>query len=166
MYDHAVQRLDAIGVHRYEVSNFARFGHESVHNQHYWRPDPWLGLGVGAHSWWPDRRRAQNRADIEGYLQAADPGEEAEQADHPLAAWDYLWSMLRHRDGIDRARYLELTGLSLQVPSSLVDFLEQTAERIRLSDAGYPVADAVARRLYDALPSMKRRSAVSVRGKP
>ena len=166
MYEHAVQRLAALGIHRYEVSNFARFGHESVHNQHYWRPNPWLGLGVGAHSWWPDHRRAQNRADIEGYLQAADPVEAAERADHPLAAWDYLWSMLRHRDGIDRRRYWELTGRTLQVPASLKDFLEQTPERVLLRDAGYPVADAVARRLYDALPSMKRRSAVSVNRVP
>ena len=166
MYDHAVQRLAAMGIHRYEVSNFARGGHESVHNQHYWHPDPWLGLGVGAHSWWPDRRRAQNRADIQGYLEAADPAEEAEPADHPLAAWDYLWSMLRHRDGIDRARYQELTGLSLKIPSTLVDFLEETPEKIRLRPAGYPVADAVARRLYDALPSMKRRSPSPVRAAP
>ncbi|HNH47475.1 MAG TPA: hypothetical protein PKY30_10575, partial [Myxococcota bacterium] len=92
--------------------------------------------------------------------------EEAEPADHPLAAWDYLWSMLRHRDGIDRARYQELTGLSLKIPSTLVDFLEETPEKIRLRPAGYPVADAVARRLYDALPSMKRRSPSPVRAAP
>ncbi len=166
MYDHAVQRLAAQGIHRYEVSNFARAGHESVHNQHYWSPDPWLGLGVGAHSWWPDHQRIKNRADIGGYLEAADPIEEAEPADHPLAAWDYLWSMLRHRDGIDRARYQELTGLALKVPASLADFLEESPERIRLRDAGYPVADAVARRLYDALPSMKRRSPLPVMTPP
>jgi oxygen-independent coproporphyrinogen III oxidase len=40
----------AHGILRYEVSNFALEGHESVHNSNYWNHTPYLGLGPGAHS--------------------------------------------------------------------------------------------------------------------
>ncbi|MGH9326245.1 MAG: radical SAM family heme chaperone HemW [Terriglobia bacterium] len=38
------------GYHQYEISNFARPGYESRHNQKYWQFEPYLGLGAGAHS--------------------------------------------------------------------------------------------------------------------
>jgi len=46
--------LDA-GFEWYEISNFARPGHRSVHNQAYWRLDPWAGLGPGAEGTVPSR---------------------------------------------------------------------------------------------------------------
>ena len=41
------------GLSRYEVSNFARAGHESRHNLVYWQGGPYLALGVGAHGFVP-----------------------------------------------------------------------------------------------------------------
>jgi len=49
-YETAVSRLRAIGIHRYEISNFARPGFESLHNLKYWRLEPYAGFGAGAHS--------------------------------------------------------------------------------------------------------------------
>ena len=40
----------ASGIHRYEISNFARPGFESLHNLKYWRLEPYLGFGADAHS--------------------------------------------------------------------------------------------------------------------
>ena len=37
--------------HHYEVSNFARPGHSSTHNQSYWEFRDWLAVGVGAHAY-------------------------------------------------------------------------------------------------------------------
>ena len=42
--------LEYSGFHQYEISNFARQGMESVHNRHYWKGDPYIGLGPSAHS--------------------------------------------------------------------------------------------------------------------
>ncbi|XP_065898861.1 radical S-adenosyl methionine domain-containing protein 1, mitochondrial-like isoform X2 [Dysidea avara] len=59
MYEHAVQRLSVAGLHRYEISNFARFGSESQHNYSYWRGDQYIGIGPGAHSRFSLRDQSQ-----------------------------------------------------------------------------------------------------------
>jgi oxygen-independent coproporphyrinogen III oxidase len=50
MYEMACERLNAVGVGQYEISNFARTGHESRHNLKYWTRQPYFGFGVDAHS--------------------------------------------------------------------------------------------------------------------
>lgn len=52
-YELAVESLRAIGLYQYEISNFARPGAESRHNQGYWRYEPYVGLGVSAASFYP-----------------------------------------------------------------------------------------------------------------
>src|SRR5437660_904661 len=50
LYEIACERLDNAGIRQYEISNFARQGHESRHNLKYWTRQPYLGFGVDAHS--------------------------------------------------------------------------------------------------------------------
>jgi len=50
MYEFGCESLNAVGVRQYEISNFARGGHESRHNLKYWTRQPYLGFGVDAHS--------------------------------------------------------------------------------------------------------------------
>ena len=52
-YTEAIHRLDVAGIPQYEISNFARPGHESRHNLKYWQRRPYLGFGVDAHSMLP-----------------------------------------------------------------------------------------------------------------
>ena len=49
-YDILCRMLSSEGYHHYEISNFAKPGHEAVHNSAYWRRVPYVGLGPGAHS--------------------------------------------------------------------------------------------------------------------
>lgn len=54
MYEWAAARLDAAGYHQYEISNWARMGADGElmscrHNLQYWRSQPYLGFGAGAH---------------------------------------------------------------------------------------------------------------------
>lgn len=50
LYERAVERLAAMGLERYEISNFARPGFESRHNLKYWKLEPYVGFGLDAHS--------------------------------------------------------------------------------------------------------------------
>ncbi len=49
-YTAAGEALEAAGIVRYEISNFARSGFASRHNLKYWTRQPYLGFGVDAHS--------------------------------------------------------------------------------------------------------------------
>jgi oxygen-independent coproporphyrinogen-3 oxidase len=49
-YQMACERFDSAGLRQYEISNFARAGHESRHNLKYWQRQAYIGLGLDAHS--------------------------------------------------------------------------------------------------------------------
>ncbi len=49
-YEMANSLLEAAGYHWYEISNWAKPGHECQHNLMYWRGGDWWGYGPGAHS--------------------------------------------------------------------------------------------------------------------
>ena len=66
-YEIAVERLAAMGIARYEISNFARAGHESRHNLKYWRLEPYVGFGADAHSF-DGVTRSQNGETVDDYL--------------------------------------------------------------------------------------------------
>jgi oxygen-independent coproporphyrinogen-3 oxidase len=68
-YAHATARLAAAGWRGYEISNWARPGHESRHNLAYWERRPYEALGPGAHAFDGVTRR-WNAARLEGYVGA------------------------------------------------------------------------------------------------
>ncbi len=49
-YDSGVEQFAAVGLLRYEISNFAQAGCESLHNLKYWQLAPYFGFGSDAHS--------------------------------------------------------------------------------------------------------------------
>lgn len=67
----ASELLVTNGFEHYEISNFARPGHESKHNLNYWRGGEYLGLGPSAASHLAGKR-FKNPADLCAYL--ANPG--------------------------------------------------------------------------------------------
>lgn len=56
MYLGGVEILEKKGFARYEVSNFAKLGDESIHNVNYWNRGEYIGFGPGAHSFFKGRR--------------------------------------------------------------------------------------------------------------
>ena len=50
MYALAEQELGSLGYRHYEISNWAADGKLGLHNIVYWRNEPYLGVGPGAHS--------------------------------------------------------------------------------------------------------------------
>jgi len=130
MFRLACSMLRDAGYGHYEVSNWARPGYECSHNLGYWRRQPYLGLGAGAHSY-RDDRRWWNVRPPEEYLSTVERGELPVGGQETLEAGDaYLEEVflrLRILEGvpaswIDEGRadpYVE-SGLLLDEAGSLV----------------------------------------------
>jgi len=69
MYELAVDWLAGLGIPRYEISNFAQPGFESLHNLKYWQLEPYIGFGADAHSF-DGTERWRNMESPEEYVGA------------------------------------------------------------------------------------------------
>src|SRR5262249_22107568 len=73
LFESASRRLREAGYRHYEISNYARPGHESKHNTLYWTGKPYWGLGPGAVGTWDGVRRT-NLRDTAAYLARVESG--------------------------------------------------------------------------------------------
>lgn len=51
MFERIENTLESSGYHRYEISNYAKPGHESKHNYLYWSDQSYWGIGLSSHSY-------------------------------------------------------------------------------------------------------------------
>src|SRR5229473_1962619 len=72
-YETACSVLEPAGYEHYEISNWATPGFASRHNLKYWRREPYLGFGAGAHSFSGTERWA-NAHDAAEYVNAVTAG--------------------------------------------------------------------------------------------
>jgi oxygen-independent coproporphyrinogen-3 oxidase len=107
MFEHIQQRFSAAGLGQYEVSNYARPGEESRHNQHYWRGGSYLGLGaaaVGCLHEGTGGRRYRNHPNADRYGQRCGSAE-VEVFEETLSAEDVIREALmlglRTREGVN-----------------------------------------------------------------
>jgi oxygen-independent coproporphyrinogen-3 oxidase len=156
MVEHIAATQAARGLRRYEISNFARPGHESRHNRLYWRDRPYLGLGPSAHGYHPDGERWSNVADLARWTLDPVGSATSERPSPWQAATDLLVSGLRDLDeGLDLDHLRARTGWA--VPRAALDHLARLglivheAPRIRLVGPGLALADGATAHLSDAL---------------
>lgn len=126
----ACAQLGDAGYHRYEVSNHAKPGEESLHNLGYWRNREWLGLGAGAHSHVAGARW-KNEDDPAGYAKAIAMTGAArvfeERVDAKTALLESMMMGLRLIDeGVDLAELAARHGVDPRVEHG-----EAIARRIR-----------------------------------
>ncbi len=76
LYEMAVESLGAIGIERYEISNFASQGNESLHNLKYWTMAPYAGFGSDAHGF-DGRVRFANAESPQEYVASMRAGKTA-----------------------------------------------------------------------------------------
>lgn len=107
-YLYAVDQLEAHGYRQYEISSFARPGHEGRHNLLYWNCEDYLGLGPAAHSC-INGQRFYYPADTDAFLR----GNAAPVQDGSCGAEDYLILRLRLREGLDLALWRQKYGGAL-----------------------------------------------------
>ncbi|XP_014784514.1 radical S-adenosyl methionine domain-containing protein 1, mitochondrial [Octopus bimaculoides] len=128
MYEETVKILEEEKFSRYEVSNFARNGAESIHNKSYWQGKQYIGVGPGAHG-----RFVTKGENLEGghnfrqaRIQILEPGQwmaAVERFGHgtkisvPLSLKDILEEglvmTLRTDEGIDCSEWHQRTGVDL-----------------------------------------------------
>ena len=155
LYDVTQEVCAVHGLPAYEISNHARPGAECRHNLLYWRGEEYAGIGPGAHA----------RLDIGGirHAIATEKRPEAwlmrvEATGHGVVTDDalnseergdeFLLMGLRLAEGIDPGRYAALSGRALD-PDRIAVLLEEGAitvdasGRLRVTQAGFPVLDAV-----------------------
>ncbi len=140
----ATERLGAAGLDWYEISNWARPGHECRHNLLYWTMGEYQGLGCASHSH-RDGRRFWNLRTPDRYIDAVAAGDTVEAADERLdgdgRALEALQLLLRTRVGVPAAALdaTELPGLVAPAPDD--------PERLVLTVDGRLLANEVALRL-------------------
>jgi putative oxygen-independent coproporphyrinogen III oxidase len=155
LFDVTQEMCAQAGLPAYEVSNHARPGGECRHNLVYWRTHEYAGVGPGAHG----------RIEIEGKRHATATERRPESwlmqveaqghgviSDEILLreerADEFLLMGLRLAEGVDLARYAAIAGKPLD-PLQIGKLLElgfiatDNAGRLRVTQAGFPVLDAV-----------------------
>ncbi len=143
LYQAADETLAAAGLRWYELSNWARPGHESRHNLAYWHHDPYEAVGPGAHAFDGRSLRRWNAARLEGYLAALRsmpprlPPGGTERLDPATFAAEEAVLALRLRDGIGldvAARPAVAAALGWARGHGLLEVLD--GGRVRLSLRG------------------------------
>ena len=146
LYEGAVRHLARLGIHRYEISNFAAPGWESRHNLKYWQGEPYVGFGLDAHSF-DGRQRWGNPETLLEYLE--ERSRSAEPTISDLAEEHFFvglrlsagieptpWEWSRFRDPI--ARWLD------------AGMLERAGPRLRLTDRGVLVSNEILQEFVNA----------------
>jgi oxygen-independent coproporphyrinogen-3 oxidase len=148
-YEMAQGVLRAAGYHHYEISNWAKPGFESRHNLKYWRREPYLGFGAGAHSFSGTERWA-NAHDAAGYVTAVQGGrlpvEQHETLTAESALEEELFLGLRQLDGIDVGRIEREYGTTLAGkldPLALAGLVERDGDMVRLAPEKLSVSNEV-----------------------
>ena len=171
MYALARETLSASGYHHYEISNWCRPGLQARHNMVYWRNEPYLGVGPGAHSHLGDYRfwtvlgpreyadraaewseAATERWNVlgEGELGQARTVDGWERIDASTACAETMFLGLRLLEGMDLAQASERVGHDLAGRygveiGGLLDLglLLREGELLRLAPSAYLIANQV-----------------------
>jgi putative oxygen-independent coproporphyrinogen III oxidase len=148
-YESACARLAAAGYEHYEISNWGLPGFRSRHNLKYWRREPYIGLGAGAHSF-DGERRWSNVHDSAKYVacieRGVSPREMIELVTAQQALDEELFLGLRQLEGIDLARVEKKYGVSLQARIAGLreqGLLEMDGRLLRLAPAHLTVSNEV-----------------------
>ncbi len=153
MYRLAQTMLTEQGYIQYEISNYARQGFASAHNQVYWRTENYLGVGLGACSW-VRPLRWNNQFDLAAYTAQIDAGELPQQQPERLTELEQMeetvFMALRMNCGLSKAVFAQRFGKSVEtVFASALQrcveqgWLQETADAYYLTEEGRVLGNLV-----------------------
>lgn len=126
IYQQGHRLLQAAGYEQYEVSAYAKPGHQSRHNRNYWQFGDYLGIGCGAHSkiTLPQHNkivRCEKIKHPQGYLDLTRALRyqlhEVEPADR---YFEFFMNHLRLLEPVEKQRFEATTGLSSDNASDML----------------------------------------------
>lgn len=148
-YELAQRELKAAGYEQYEISNWAKPGFASRHNLKYWRREPYIGFGAGAHSFSGTQRWA-NLHDASTYVSAIASGKPAIQnvqsVTAELALEEELFLGLRQLAGVDLGRIERQYGVNLKEKVGRLassGMVEKEGDVLRLAPAKLNVSNEI-----------------------
>ena len=162
MYLFTVEYLQNLGYRQYEISNFARPGHESRHNLKYWTLGEYAGFGPGAHSDFGNVRYAYV-ADLDMYLQGSLILSESETMGEAEREREYIMLSLRTAAGLNVKAFESRFRRRFDVAQELLVNYEAHGLARRtdvgwcLTPRGFLVSNAIIGSLIDALAEEKQR---------
>ncbi len=155
MLDMIIARLQAVGIARYEVSNFARDGYYSRHNVAYWSAVDTLAVGLAA-AYKVANRRFYNTAQLPDYIakleayQLPYDSSKTEVLSPEMRAYEYAILNLRTTWGIDLAKYFAIFNVDfIKEHRAWIDkyqrygVLQVDDKRIRLNNRGLDTANYI-----------------------
>lgn len=153
MYEKTKEILHEKGYERYEISNYAKPGFACRHNLGYWDEVPYLGLGLGASSYYKNARFS-NETDIRTYME--NPfvpflgRNDYECCDEKSRMEDYMIFGLRKMAGVSLSRFEKEFGTAAEeIYGGVIDryvgmgLLVLEGDRLRLTDAGIDVSNRI-----------------------
>jgi oxygen-independent coproporphyrinogen-3 oxidase len=153
MYALAIDRLTRARFEHYEVSNFARPGCRSRHNEVYWSGEEYFAVGPGAARYVAGERTTNHRSTttyLRRMLGGQSPIAERERLRPEARARELAVFGLRRMDGILRGEFAARTGYGIDdligVPLRkfvALGLLCDDGQRIRLTREGLFVSDAL-----------------------
>jgi oxygen-independent coproporphyrinogen III oxidase len=148
-YERSREKLRSAGYEHYEISNWGLPGFRSRHNLKYWRREPYIGFGAGAHSFDGVKRWA-NAHDSARYVncieQGISPREQEQVVTQAEALEEELFLGLRQLDGVDLARIERAYDVNLtERVASLREqgLLEVNGRQLRLAPEHLAVSNSV-----------------------
>jgi oxygen-independent coproporphyrinogen-3 oxidase len=148
-YENAQAILKAAGYQQYEISNWAKPGFASLHNLKYWKREPYLGFGAGAHSFSGTQRWA-NAHDAAAYVAAISAGrsaiENVERVSREQAFEEELFLGLRQLGGIDLHRIQREYSVNLEEKIGRLasaGMIELEGELVRLAAGKLSISNEV-----------------------
>lgn len=155
MYHYTNVILQSLGYERYEISNYSKPGYACYHNQVYWTGGEYLGLGLGASSYW-NEMRFHNTENPEKYIQKIKEKQiEAIREDivpdtRRSRMEEFMFLGLRLMRGVSATDFEERFGITMQEQYGTVidNYVEQgyltwNQERLRLTERGIDVSNRI-----------------------
>ena len=149
MLDRITELTGAAGLARYEVSAYAREGHQCVHNRNYWQFGDYLGIGAGAHSKLSFAHRVVRQVrlrDPQLYMAGALAGRAIAQDDDVRRAdlpFEFMLNALRLQEGFALQDFTARTGLAITAIAAGLQQAEaqglitRDMERVRPTQRGF-----------------------------